>query len=372
MDGTILSQGTFTQGTTAVAQTIVVPSGTDFLNVYNYTQASGTAGNGYKFYWQLGMGTTGIVDSSGTAHAVSAGVTVANAFVIYNPNSPTTYSLNNGSTGVTGFTAANPAVVTVGATTGMPAGTVVRFTSLNTNQSAYNGIEFSVGYGTLTGTTFSVDYLNSTGSTPATAGNFRVIGFPVMGPTGLGIITSNGLFYPRTRYITNISAAASAVITLSVQHNYSVGQEIRLSLPGGTAVWGDFANLDNYSNTNVSSSTTPNSYIITAVDNALGVGHNTITINANTTGFGVASGNLSPWYPVFAVPLSAFTQAQVVPFGEDTATALAQVPPLSSLGDSVQNVGFLGMTLSAGALLPAGVASDVVYWQAGKSSLGGS
>ena len=211
MDGTILGQGSFTQGATAVGQTIAVPGGCDYLNVYNYTQASGTAGNGYRFYWQRGMGTQGLVDIAGASHAVTAGVTVANAFILYNPNNPISYSLNNGSTGISGLTAANPAVATVGSTAGLPAGTVVRLTSLNTNQSAYNSIEFSVGYGTLTSTTFSVDYLNASGSTPATAGSFRVVGYPISSPSGMGIITSGGLFYPRTRYITNISAAAQAV-----------------------------------------------------------------------------------------------------------------------------------------------------------------
>ena len=122
---------------------------------------------------------------------------------------------------------------------------------------------------------------------------------------------------------------------------------------------------------------------------------NTITINANTTGFKVATTNVgfaggTSWFPVFATPLSSFTPAQVVPFGEDTATALAQSPQLSSLGDAVQNVGFLGMVLGGGGngtalttpiVGPAGSgttsdegvlsAPDTLYWLAGKSTYGG-
>lgn len=339
MDGTILGQGTFTQPGTAVAQTLVIPSGTDWLKVYNYTRAAGAATGGFQFYWQLGMNTQGTVLIN-TAGAVTSAQTAVNAFVIYNPANQVPGALNNGSTGVTGFTAANPAVVTVGSTAGMSAGNVVIFNSLN-NQPQYAGIPFSIGYGTLTGTTFSVDYLNATGSTPSTAGNFRVIPY-------------NPLFYPRRRVITNITAANQAVITLSVDHGYTVGQEVRLNFQGGSnsALWGSYGALDGMS------------VIITAVDTATGVGHNTITVNVNTTGFGA-----------FAFPTAAavpFTPPEVVPFGEDTATALSQVPPLSELADATVNTGFIGMTLAAGANLPAGQAGDVVYWVAGKSTYGGS
>lgn len=366
MDGTILSQGTFTQPATAINQTLIVPSAVDWLEVYNFTQAAGTAGNGYFFYWQRGMGTKGIVNLSGAAHAVTVNQTVANAFVLFDP---TQYSLNqnalgpvnNGSTGVTGFTAANPAVVTVGATAGMSAGNVVVFSSLN-NQPQYNGIPFSVGYGTLTGTTFSVDYLNATGSTPSTSGNFRVSQF-------------DPLFYPRRRFITQITTGFPTVITLSVDHSFTVGQEVRLSFPGGTAIWGSFANLDQIA------------AIITAVDTATGVGHNTITVNVDSTGFlGPTGGSFVNTFAVFLATNVPFTPALVVPIGEDTATSLAsnaaQVPlgaggvPIYNantqlLADSTANTAYLGILLAAGAALPAGVAADVVFWKAGKSTLGG-
>lgn len=339
MDGTILGQGTFTQGATATAQTLAIPSGTDWLKVYNFTRSAGGATGGFQFYWQRGMTTIGTVLIN-TAGAVTTAQTAANAFVLYDPSIQTPGPLNNGSTGVTGFTAANPGVATVGSTTGMSAGNVVIFNSLD-NQPQYNGIPFSVGYGTLTGTTFSVDYLNTTGSTPSTAGNFRVIPF-------------NPLFYPRRRIITTISAAAQAVIRLSVDHQFTVGQKVRINLQGGTnsSLWGSYGVMDGQQVT------------IVAVNTATGVGNNTITVDFNTTGFGTFV------FPVAgAVP---FTPPEVVPMGADTAVALAQVPPLSSLEDATVNTGFIGMTLAAGANLPAGQANDVIYWVAGKSTYGGS
>lgn len=355
MDGTIIGQGSFTQGATAVAHTIAVPSNLDSLEVWNYTQAGGTAGNGFRFYWQrgngsnlMGDGTQGVYLASGAASAVTVGQTAAGAFVLYDPSAQAVGAKNNGSTGVSGLTAANPAVATVGSTAGLAAGNIIRFDSLN-NQSYLNGIDFSVGYGTLTGTTFSVDYLNATGSTASTSGNWRVV--------------PQGLFYPRRRFITNISAAAQAVITLSVDHGFQVGEEIRLSLPGGSSVWGSFAALDNYQG-GQAASTSANSWTIVAVDSATGNGHNSITINANTTGYGTFR---TVWEAV-TVP---YSPAQVIPFGDDTATALAQVPPLSSLEDAVYNAGYLGMTLAAGAALPAGSANDVVFWVARKAQFGG-
>lgn len=368
MDGTILGQGTFTQTASNGAVTIAIPSGADFLHVYNYTQASATSSNGFKYYWQRGMGSVGLVEISGASHAVTSNVTSSGAFQVLDFNNQPTFSLNNGSTGVSAWSNATPPVLTVGSTSGVSAGTIVRLTGLATTSGTsivgYNGMDFSIGYGTLTGTTFSVDYVNG-GVTTTSTGNWRVVGYPVTSQSGQpAFITSSGLFYPSRRFITNISAASSAVIRMSVQHNFTVGQQIRLSLPGGSAVWGNYAALDNYSN--LSSGTTPNSWTITAVNTATGSTNNTITINANTSSFGS-----------FAYPTTlstAYTQAQVIPFGEDTATALSQNPPLSSLSDAVQNVQYLGMTLAGGtgSSAPAGQSGDVIYWVAGKSMYVGS
>ena len=362
MDGTILQQGTFTQTAGNPAVTIAIPANADYLCVYNYTQASATSGNGYKYYWQYGMGTSGMVQISNAANAVTSNVTTANAFVPLNFNNPSVFALNNGSTGISAWSIATPPVLTVGSTAGLSAGTIVRLSSLvstgGTSIVGYGGMDFTVGLGTLSGTTFSLDYVNGGLATTST-GNFTVVGYPITSQTGSpALITSNGLFYPTRRYITNMSAASSCVITMSVQAAFSVGQEIRLSLPGGTAVWGAYANLDNYSKQN--SGTTPNSWIVTAVNPAA----NTITINANTTGYGTFA---------FPTALASFTPAQVIPFGEDTATALAQNPQLSTLGDSVQNVQYLGMTLAGGTgfSAPAGQSGDVIYWVAGKSVIGG-
>jgi hypothetical protein len=363
MDGTILGQGSFTQGATATSQIIMVPSNLDWLRVYNFTQASATGGNSYMFYWQRGMPSgKGIMHISGGAHAVTVNTTAANSFTLYDPSLSPLGSKNNGSTGVSGFTAANPAVVTVGSTTGLAAGNIVRFDTLN-NQGQYGGIDFSVGYGTLTGTTFSVDYLNATDSTASTTGNWRIINF-------------NPLFYPRRRIITIIATGNPTVVTLSVDHGFTVGQQVRFSIKN-SSVWGTFTSLDGVVAT------------ITAVDTATGVGHNSITLNVDSTALTGPDGDT--WADTFAeiVAGTSFTPGEIIPVGEDTAFALsstaAQSPldsgPLAGLlvnnantgilADSTVNTGFLGMILTSGSAAPAGVASDQVFWVAGKSTFGG-
>lgn len=350
----IVAQGMFTQGATATAQLLAIPSNFDSIEVWNVTQSGTSAGaNGAYFYWQrpyvnssgtlISMDATGtkcVLFASGAANAMTTALSAANAVVLFDSSTVAYSASNNGSTGVSALTAANPAVATVGSTTGLSAGNVVRFdTMAGASQNLFAGIPFTVGYGTLTGTTFSVDYLNATGSTSGT-GNWRWSPF-------------SPLFYPGRRVITGISAATQAVVTMSVQHSFKVGDAIRLEFPGGSAAWGDYANLV----------IDPNmSYTVVAVDTATGNGHNSITINANTSGY---TAFLTQWL-TNGVP---YNWAQVVPVGMNSAQALAS--GVDILGDAQQNIGYIGVQLSSGALLPAGVALDTVAWRAVKADQGG-
>jgi hypothetical protein len=335
MDGTTIIQGTFTQPATpetAVNQTIAIPSGVDWMRVTNLTQAAATGGNGFEFYWQLGMGTIGTVLFSGGSSAVTVGQTAANAFVMYNPSNNAPGALNNGSTEISAFSNATPPVATVGSTAGMQAGSVVRIINL-AGASQISGMDFTVGYGTFSSTTFSLDYIGTQGS-GVTTGSFRVIPY-------------SPLFYPPRRYITSITQAANAVVTTSVQHTYTVGQQVRFTVPsafGMTQINGLTGN-------------------IIAVNTATGNGNNTFTVDINSSAFTAFA------FPTTTSPY-ANSPALVVPVGENTATALTYGQNI--LADATVNTGFIGMTLAAGAGMPAGVASDKIFWVAGKSTLGGS
>lgn len=361
MDGTIVGQGSFTQGATASNRIIAIPSGVDWLWVYNLTQAAGVAGNGFMYYWQRGMGTVGIVHSSGGAGVVTVGNTAANAFVLYDPS---VQSLGNISA-LTAITAANPPVVTTAAT--LPSvGSIVRFSSLD-NQPQISGIDFTVT--AAGGGTFTIGNINLANSVASTAGSWRAVNY-------------EPLFYPRNRAITYISTAVQPKVYMSVTHGFTVGQKVRLSFPGGAAVWENFAALDGQVATIIAvnvarAGNEPNN----------GGTANNIQIDLDTSTFGnwnvFGAADNQAYPPSTAVP---FSPAQVVPVGEDTGFALtsvsAQVPldfngnqiyntNTGILADSVVNTGFLGMILAAGALLPAGTANDQVFWRAGKSTYGG-
>src|SRR5271157_3470335 len=74
MDYTIIGQGTFTVGSSVVPVNINLPSGVDWMKVYNFTQAgiNGAGNTGVEFYWQRGMAAgSGIVK-----YKTAAGVAV--------------------------------------------------------------------------------------------------------------------------------------------------------------------------------------------------------------------------------------------------------------------------------------------------------
>lgn len=324
MDGTILSQGTFTQPATAVAQTIAIPSGTDFLRVFNYTQmAAGTSANYGDGFWQRGMGTTGLYRTCAGVAAAFA----ANSFVLYNPATATP----GAAVAITNINAGTGLVLT-GSTAGVVVGSMIRLSNLSVAAAQqWAGLDFQVTV-VVANTSFTIVPLTPAAAIGAVTGFYRLLG--------------TGLFYPRRRFISNITAANPGVVTTTVAHGYQVGQEVRFVVPTVTAIGFGMTQLDG------------TSAVVTAVTAT------TFTINVDTSGF-TAFG----WPVGTAVP---FSPAEVVPFGDDTATALAQVPQLSSLEDAVYNSAFLGMTLAPGATSPAGAAADVIYWVAGKSTLGGS
>jgi hypothetical protein len=96
---------------------------------------------------------------------------------------------------------------------------------------------------------------------------------------------------------------------------------------------------------------------IVAVNTTLTTG-NTITLDIDSTAFTAFA------FPTSSVGL-AFTPAQVVPVGENSAEAL--VLGVDFLNDATINTGYIGMNLAAGANSPAGQSGNVIYWVAGTS-----
>lgn len=319
MSGTIIQQGRFTSAGEAVE--LQIRSDVDWMKVINYTVADDdtqTTAVGVEYYWQRGMPADGGIEYKKSNAANAAQLTTAlssGGFTLLDTSGSPLGALNSTITAVSN--AAIPVVTNTGVN-GLVAGDVVRLTNIAGAQQL-GGIDFTVGVNTLTNTTFSLDYMSQI--VAGTTGSWRKINFQPQ-------------FYPRHRTITSISQAASAVIVMSVTHGFTVGQKVRLKVPEACGM----VEINNREATILAVNTTTNS----------------ITVDIDSTAF-------TPFaFPVTtAVP---FTQPLVVPIGEAASEAYANL-----LDDATNNVSFLGMKLAAGADSPAGSASDVIYWVAGKS-----
>lgn len=321
----ILQQGNFTS--TGASRLIALRGDVDWFAVYNVTQgaAAQTTAVAVKHYWQRGFpaGAKWSTFKSNAANAANLEqYLTSNGFTLVDTSVQTPSVLN---ATITAITSASIPVVQNSGTNGLSAGDVVRLINV-AGGTQLGGVEFTVGYNTLTSSTFSLDYMPQI--VAATTGSWRKINY-------------NPIFYPRHRVITKITKAQQAVITFSVTHGYQVGQSIRLSVP---AVFG-MTEMDGLQAT------------ILAVDTTTTTG-NTVTVNIDSSSFTTFAWPTTGQY-------NAFTLAQATPIGEDTAYALAQ--GVNILSDATVNEAQIGLLLAGGAGNPAGAASDQIYWVAGKS-----
>jgi hypothetical protein len=397
MDGTILSQGSFVASSVGLANPnpgnaevgqanaayIQIPSNADWMSVRNWTQSgvAGTSGAyfngtanayvGIEFFWQRGMPVgEGLVKYySNAGAAINGDVILSGAFTLFDPSGQSgSYAapVVGNAVATTATTNATRPVVSTASTAGLYVGAVVRLS--NTAQTDVNGVDMVVSAVTVN-TSFELLF----------ASNALATAPGVIGGTGFyRIVNTQPLYYPRRRYVTNISQATNAVVSTSVQHGMTPGQEIRFSIPGVGAANASMVQLDGMS-----------AIILSVVDDY------SFVVNVNTSTFSA-----------FVWPTAAQTPCSfplMVPFGEDTATSLstvaAQVPSVGGvqifgtqsgiLADATVNTGYLGMILGNGGngnilttpvLGPSGSISwsagnvatgDLMYWVAGKSSYGG-
>lgn len=315
-DNTIIQQGRFTAD--GNAKILQIRSDVDWMRVYNWTTtAAGGAGTGVEFLWLRGMtDDTGIEYQKLAADESMSPVTLASGgFTLQDTSGSPLGAINTTVTAVS--TAATP-VVSATSTTSLVNGDTVRMINVTSAQQL-GGIDFTIG-SVVANTSFTLAHMSQL-ALAGTTGSF----YPVnMQPQ----------FYPRHRYISAVTQAASAVVTLTVTHGFTAGQAVRFMVPsayGMTEIDGLIGN-------------------ITAISTA----NNTITVDIDSQAF-----------TAFAFPANAdvpFTPAMVVPVGETANETYANV-----LDDATENQGYIGMYLAAGTDSPAGVTSDVIYWMAGKS-----
>ena len=332
---TEILRGSFTS--TGANKYIPLVTDVDWMNVVNWTttNAGPAVNTATSFYWQRGLadqdGFVTMYNASGNflINATSSGLTVP-GFSLYNSSdnpllSPVT---------VTACTSASPIVVSTGTTTGLAAGDIVRLIS-TVGATQLDGIDFEIGAVTPS-TSFTLNNTFSTmittASSPGANAAYRKLKYGYM-------------WSPNKRYITKITKGASTIVTMSVSHPYKVGEKVRFRIPQvrGSAAWG-MTELDGMVGT------------ITAINASDGTYTNTITVDIDSSAF-----TTFVWP---ATTIDRFTAATVCLVGENANTLSA-----TTSDDNVMNVSERGIILYAGAMAPAGVASDVIYWTAGKSNL---
>lgn len=343
-------QGSFTS--TGSSQIITLPTGVDYMYVKNWTRMiAAPADTGLEWYWQRGMPQgSGIVYNGTvvTGAMVPAQVAAPLGFYLID----TSVNVPGPAIATTGITgAATPPVVTTGTTAGLSTGDIVRlFAPVGALQ--LGGMDFTVGT-IVPATSFTLLNMPAIVAATPAAGIYRRIPY-------------NPYFYPSNRYITCITIATAgvaaagnpamlatqALVTLSVTHNYTVGQQIRFVIPTVTAAAYGMTELNGLTGN-----------IVAIGDTDAGtVSTNTIRVDIDVSGF-----------TAFALPLTAnpyHTFAQVIPVGESTRTALSAIPQANLLGDATENQALFGMQLMADNVTlqgPAGTAGDLIYWVAGKS-----
>lgn len=325
MDGTILTQGSFTS--TGASQIIDIPQEANWMRVLNFTNANAQGNDSTEFYWQLGM-----ADGTGIRYFKTGGTDAMSVLALTNPNGFTPVDTSSNPVGnavaITATSNVVRPIVSTANTAGLVAGDVVRLTNV-TNAEDLSGYDFTID--TIIANT-----------------SFRIAGALANAPGAAGIagfyrkIKFNPIFYPSIRFIVNVTQAASAVVTLSIPSGYKVGQEVRFIVP---STFYGMTELNNLVGT------------VTAVNDA--VATQTITVNINTTAF-------TPFtFPTAAQAVVPYGKAMVVPAGMDTATALALAADI--LSDSTRNTSVRGMLLAAGNDSPAGANGDVIFWVAGHS-----
>jgi hypothetical protein len=348
MDNTIIQQGSFLAAGTSAAPGNTVLSlrqGVDWIRVYNYTQI-GTAQTvqvGVEYYWQFGMSTAtagGIAYmKSNAANALSLERWLpVGAFTVVD----TTIPIVGATIAITAVTSANPSLVLTGNTAGLSAGSAVRLVNV-TGGYQLGAMTFTVG-AVVTNESFALAYFNgeTLGFIPATNGYYEVVSY-------------ENYFAPSHNWIVNWVDNGDGVtsnITLSVNTQLQVGAQVRFTVPVA------FSSVP----------TATNSFDlldqVQATVTSINFATNTITVNIPVAAFGTWVFPPAASYP--------FSPAMVVPIGENTAVANAQVPPINSLLDATINTGAINMILQGGVSLPGGSVSgggarDLMFWAAGKS-----
>jgi hypothetical protein len=312
--------GTFTSDGTAV--NLSLPSGYTEIELTNLTDIGSTAAaTPVMKAWGTSSMTAGqgiyATKTNGAATIAISTTTATNGFTFLTDSGDQT---PGAATAITGITNAAPPVASTASTAGLANGDIVRVYG-TTGQLNIAGLDFTIG-SVVANTSFALANMAAPGAA-ATAGFWRRIPF-------------DSRFYPRNRVITKITQAASALVTMSVTHGFTVGQRVRLIVPSDYGM----TQMDDQLAT------------ITAIGTADGDGAtNTITLDVDSSAFTAFA------FPSSATAAAGVSFAQVVPVGE-AATA----PYENLLDDATENQSITGVTIGTAVQTTA----KVYQWVARK------
>lgn len=335
---TLLVQGSFVSA--GVPVNIPVPAASDYFVTFNETQAATTQtpGRGVKFEWYSNPSMT---SNSAYETLKSDGTNVLNMTKVSSGgfNYLTSYPQPEAPFVGTAITNASPAVAS--GFTGLPYNNGDRVVLYNTT-----GMEI------IGGMSFTVSSTSSTG--------FTLLGLPAAGFSAAATAVTARRIYlynqvlPEFMYVTAISQAAQAVVTVSVDPTnlVYVGQKLVFQIP------------KSFGMVELNTNNQPGTQDLPAVVTAVNAGAYQFTINVNTTGFtafAFPASTLSPTAPAFATVAPAGSSTQYDPILQTYTGYNFNLQPFRS---SQQ---FPLMNLQAGAQSPAGSTGDVIVWQSWKA-----
>lgn len=315
--------GTYTTAATPVAINLSIPAEYTKITLYNITDMGSTAANTniMQAYATSSMaaGSGVYIPKTNGAATLGTPVTLAAA------GGGFTFVHDSGSVGlgaalaVTSATNATPIAVTIASTAGLNSGDVVRYYDA-AGQLNVAGYDFTIDT-VVANTSFNLSYSTAPGGA-GTGGFVRRVPF-------------DPRFYPVNRLITSISKATSAVIVLSVTHQFTVGQKVRMIVPSAYGM----IEMNNLLATITAINTTTNS----------------ITVDVDSSAFTTFA------FPTSAIAALGVNFAQVVPVGEAAVNSIAQ-PYANLLDDATRNTSFNGVIIGT----TVQTASKLYQWVAEK------
>ena len=335
--------GVFTS--TGLTKQIPIKISFDWMETYNYTVTNAQTVNAVtRTYWQRGMAANDCIMEYFSAAATTINKGTALNFPGGAIPGYTEYNSGNEIYGATNYTnllqpialtaisnAAAPLVTTTDTTTvALAPGDIVRLSNTNPQVGQFGGIDFTVG-AVAANANFTLAYGPQVIAGAAMGGFYRKL-------------KNDSTWSPRKRYISAITLGATTVVSMTVDHDFIVGEIVRFHIPSvrGSTAFGT-VELDNLTGTVIASTKTP--YTV-----------NTITVDINSSAF-----------TAFNWPLTAFdrfTAPTVCPIGENATDTYSSD---TITDDKIINVASKGIILGGNTLVtsPVGATGNVIYWKAG-------